>query len=82
MRCESPPAMGAPTTALMHAILAVRDLPERQKAAWRTLFDHYVFDADETVYAHIPQGGRGCLAPLDEAAARKLRAELLNRLNR
>jgi len=80
--CLSPPAMGAPTTALMHAILAVRDLPERQKAAWRAMFDHYVFDADETVYEHIPAPGRGCLAPLDDAAARRLRAELLNRLNR
>ena len=80
--CTSPPAMGSPTAALMHAILALRDLPERQKAAWRALFDHYVFDADEAVYAHIPQAGRGCLAPLDDAAARKLRAELLNRLNR
>jgi hypothetical protein len=80
--CTSPPAMGAPTTALMHAILAVRDLPARQKAAWRALFAHYVFDADEAVYSHIPPGGRGCLAPLDEPAARRLRAELLNRLNR
>ena len=80
--CTSPPALGAPTTALMHAILALRDLPERQRAAWRTLFDHYVFDADESVYAHIPEPGRGCLAPLDDNAARRLRAELLNRLNR
>ena len=78
----SPPAMGAPTAALMHAILAVRDLPSRQKAAWRALFDHYVFDADEAVYGHIPPPARGCLAPLDDAAARRLRAELLNRLNR
>lgn len=80
--CTSPPAMGAPTTALMHAILTLRDLPERQRAAWRTLFDHYVFDADESVYEHIPEPGRGCLAPLDDTAARQLRAELLNRLNR
>jgi hypothetical protein len=74
--------MGAPMTALMHAILALRDLPDRQREAWRTLFDHYVFDADESVYSHIPQAGRGCLAPLDHESARRLRAELLNRLNR
>jgi hypothetical protein len=80
--CTSPPAMGAPTTALLHAILSLRDLPQRQREAWRTLFDHYVFDADESVYAHIPEPGRGCLAPLDDTAARRLRAELLNRLNR
>ena len=49
---------------------------------WRGLFDHYVFNPDETVHEHIPEAGRGCLAPLDAAAARRLRADLLNRLNR
>ena len=80
--CNSPSAMGSPTSALMHAILALRDLPERQRQAWKGLFEYYVFAADQSVYAHIPEPGRGCLAPLDEASARQLRAELLNRLNR
>lgn len=80
--CNSPPSMGSPTTALMHAILAVRDLPERQRNAVKHLFDHYVFEADESVYAHIPESGRGCLAPLDETSARQLRADLLNKINR
>lgn len=79
---NSPQAMGSPTSALMHAILALRDLPARQRDAWKNLFEHYVFEADESVYAHIPEAGRGCLAPLDEASAKQLRAELLNRLNR
>ncbi len=80
--CTSPPAMGSPTTALLHAILALRDIPKRQRDAWKHLFDHYVFAADEAVYSHIPESGRGCLSPLDETSARQLRAELLNRLNR
>ena len=67
---------------MMHAILALRDLPERQRDVWKDLFEHYVFDADESAYEHIPEAGRGCLAPLDEASARQLRAEVLNRLNR
>ena len=72
----------APTTALMHAMLAVRELPQRQRAAWRALFNHYIFEADESVYEHIPEQGRGCLAPFTKESARRLRAELLNRLNR
>ena len=80
--CLSPAAMGSPMTALLHAILALRDLPERQRNAWKHLFEHYVFAADESVYAHIPEPGRGCLSPLDERSARQLRADLLNRLNR
>ena len=80
--CTSPQAMGSPMTALMHGILALRDLPPRQRAAWKHLFEYYVFDADASVCEHIPAPGRGCLAPLDDAGARQLRAELLNKMNR
>ena len=80
--CATPAAMGSPTDALMHAILSLRDLPARQREAWRRLFDHYVFDADERVCEHIPESGRGWLSTLDEPAAKRLRATLLNRLNR
>ncbi|MCY4297419.1 MAG: cupin-like domain-containing protein [Gammaproteobacteria bacterium] len=80
--CNSPDFMGSPSNALMHAILALRDLPPRQRELWRGVFNHYVFDADESVCEHIPEPGRGCLAPLDESKARKLKAELRNRLNR
>lgn len=79
--CNSPPSMGSPMAALFHAILSVRDLTDRQRNALKHLFDHYVFAADESVYAHIPESGRGCLSPLDEASARRLRADLLNKLN-
>lgn len=79
--CDSPAVMGSPTLALLHAMLAVRDLPERQRQAWKTMFDHYIFNADESVYQHIPESGRGCLAPIDDATGRQLRAEIMNRLN-
>lgn len=75
------PEMGSPMNALMLAILSLRDLPTPKRRAWKALFDHYIFDADESVYSHIPEAGRGSLAPLDADSARKLRAELLNRLN-
>lgn len=78
--CNSPAAMGAPTTALLHAILSVRDLSERQREIWRLMFEHYVFAADESVYEHIPEAGRGCLAPMDDKSAMKLRAYLADRL--
>ncbi len=78
--CATPSVMGAPTTALLSAILAIRDLPRRQRDVWRHLFDYYVFSADESVYAHIPPAGRGCLAPLDEKSALKLRTDLAARM--
>lgn len=79
---QSPSYMCTPANVLTHAILAMRDLPIEQRNAWRELLRHYVFDADEETAAHIPEHRRGSLSPLDDMTARRLRAELLNKLNR
>ncbi|HKQ14984.1 MAG TPA: cupin-like domain-containing protein [Steroidobacteraceae bacterium] len=79
---RSPAFMDSPMNALMMAILTVRDLPPEQLEAWQNLFRHYVFEADENTVAHIPPQARRVLGPLDSAAARELRARLLQRLNR
>ena len=71
-----------PHTTLLHGLLSLRDRPESEKRAWRALFDYYVFGPTDLAAAHLPEHARGPLAPLDEMAARKLRAQLLNRLNR
>ena len=78
--CPTPAVMGSPMDAMTHAILSIRELPQRYRDAWKRLFDHYVFSADESVYAHIPENGRGCLAPLDKKAAAKLRSRIVERL--
>jgi hypothetical protein len=79
---QSPAYMDSPMNALMLAIMSVRDLPAEQREAWGNLFRHYVFEADENTAAHIPPNARRVLAPLDDAAARELRARLLQKLNR
>jgi Cupin-like domain len=79
---QSPAHMDSPLNALMMAMLSVRDLPPAQRAAWRHLFDHYVFDAGAHTAEHIPPTARGSLQPLDPGAARVLRARLLRSLNR
>ncbi len=70
-----------PQIALNHAILALRDLPERDREIWRDQFDHYVFDSRPENYAHIPEGKRGVLDPLDATSASRLRSFLLRMLN-
>jgi hypothetical protein len=79
---RSPGHMGTPDSVLLHALLSLRDLPAEQREAWRGIFNHYVFEPDEDTVRHIPERSRGVLAPLSDAAARGLRALLLNRLNR
>lgn len=71
---------GAPGDALQHALLSIRDLPVAQRQVWRELFDYYVFAPQPQ--GHIPPQAQGVLQQLDELQARKLRALLLNKLNR
>jgi hypothetical protein len=78
----SPRFMDTPMNTLLHGLLALRDRPEGEKRAWRTMFDYYVFGEAGLAAAHLPDHARGALGPLDEAGARRLRAQLLNRLNR
>jgi hypothetical protein len=78
----SPAFIDTPMTTLLHAILSLRDRPAAEKQAWRALFEHYVFGDPACSAEHLPEQARGILAPLDETTARRLRAELLQRLNR
>ncbi|MCA1779819.1 MAG: cupin-like domain-containing protein [Xanthomonadaceae bacterium] len=79
---DLPGWMGAPGDVLMHALMNLRDLPKRQRDAWRLMLDHYVFDPPEDGLSHIPPQSRGVLGGLDEDSARQWRMMLRNRLNR
>jgi hypothetical protein len=71
-----------PMTTLMHGFLSLRGRTLREKQAWRALFDYYLFGEAEQATAHLPAPVHGALAPLDQPGARRLRAGLLQRLNR
>ena len=79
---QSPEHMDSPMAALFLALMTVRDLPAVQRQAWRTLFEHYVFGADDHTAAHVPPPARGALAPMDDERSARLRAELIRRLKR
>jgi hypothetical protein len=78
----TPAYIDTPETTLLHALLSLRDRPATEKRAWRALFDYYVFGPANRAVDHLPEHARGALAPMNELTARKLRAQLLNRLNR
>lgn len=79
---DGPAYVGAPGDALLHAILSIRDLPDKQRAAWKGMFDHYVFEAPDEAVDHVPLERRGVLGEIDEDTARKIRATLRAKLNR
>jgi hypothetical protein len=74
--------LGNPEDALLHAILAVRDLPAQQREQWRAQFEHYVFAATDDVTAHLPPDARGILAPMTAATAGQIKARLLRGFSR
>jgi hypothetical protein len=78
----SPAYIDTPQNTLLHALLSLRDRPEAEKAGWKALFDYYVFGPADRAGAHLPEHARGNLAPMDDVRARRLRAYLLNKLNR
>jgi len=64
----------SPFPALIHALMAVRDLPAPEKAAWRAWFDHYVF-ADNAVMRpaeHLPDHARSILGPASPGRTARL----------
>ena len=79
---SAPAFVPTPMNSLLHAMWTVRDLPEREKEAWRNVFDYYVFGPAGRAGAHLPEASRGVLSPFDDARARRMRALLINKLNR
>lgn len=77
-----PSYVGSPQDAFTHALLNIRSLPADERAHWKNLFDYYIFSADENNLEHIPKEKLGMLGGMDEMTARRLRSQLLNRLNR
>ncbi|MDP9045685.1 MAG: cupin-like domain-containing protein [Pseudomonadota bacterium] len=68
--------------AMLHAMLVLRDADPALRAAWRALFDHYVFDPTRDAAAHLPVDRRGVLGPIGPEMAERLRGRLAARLRR
>lgn len=77
-----PAFFDSPQVTLHHALLSLRDRPDAEKRAWAALFDYYVFSDADVPRAHLPIHAQGPLAPIDEITARRLRAQILRKLQR
>jgi hypothetical protein len=75
------PGRGRPLDAFLHAMLAIKNLPEPHRDAWRALFDHYVFQDNGSPGDHLPPARRGVVGTIDPQAAGTLRAAIIRALN-
>lgn len=79
---DGPARMMTPLFSLLHALMTLHEMPGNEKAAWKAMFDHYVFEANGDPAAHLPAAARGVLgehspeliARLKEQLARALRS--------
>lgn len=79
---DAPSFLTSGMNALHMAMLGIRDKSAHEREAWKHIFNHYIFDGPEKSNAFIPLEARGFLHTLDRLGARKLRALLINKLNR
>ncbi len=78
----APAHLPTPMNALYHALWTLRDRPENEKRAWKNVFEYYVFGDRGLAAEHVPPSARGPLGPIDDDEARRIRAMLINKLNR
>ena len=66
---EVPPWQGSAFEALLHSILAVRNLSPERRDLWRQIFEHYVFSGGDAALEHLSERQRGIQgAPLPRIA--------------
>ena len=68
--------------ALLHAVLAFRDLPADQREVWRGLFDHFVFQTDGEALGHLAPEHRGHMGPLSPEKVAAIKAILAQSFSR
>lgn len=76
-------ASASPFPALIHALLAVRDLPPGEREAVRGWFDHYVFgEGAAQAGDHLPKAARGVLDTPSATRSERIRGYLMRALGR
>lgn len=79
---DAPSFLMSGMNALYAAMLGIRDKSVHERYGWQQLFNHYIFNGAETANSYIPAEAHGFLKPLERLESRKLRALLINKLNR
>jgi len=67
---------------LLHCLLTLKRMPTEHRQAWKSIFDHYVFDAKVDAVDYIPQAVRGVLGDVSPELEAQIKAFLVKQLQR
>lgn len=70
---DAPAYMFTPMITLMHSLLSIHALPDNERAAWKTVFDHYAFQVDGDPMAHVPEAARGMFGAMTPEKLQRLK---------
>lgn len=77
---DGPAHLISPFFTLLHSLLTVRDLPAREREAWKVMFDHYIFEQNGDPFAHLSEQARGVFGDMTPDRLRTVRERLLRTL--
>jgi len=69
-----------PIECLMHCLLNMKDLPIETRAAWGSLFNHYIFHAQPNQFDYIPENRQGVLGKLSDDQIEAIKSGLIQKL--
>ena len=78
---DGDPPLLTPLNALYHAVITMRDLPPNELAAWRNMFDHYIFGDNGDPVEHLPPNARGLLGKRTPELVARVKKLLIKALN-
>lgn len=79
---KSPHHLGSGFDCLLHGLMAIRNLPDNKKQAWKAFFNHYVFNQTEQASEHIPIDKLGVLGQPSAQISQALKNVVSNNLAR
>lgn len=79
---DAEPPLLTPLNALYHAIITMKELPPNELAAWRNMFEHYVFGDNGDPVEYLPQNARGVLSKRTPELVARVKKLLIDSLSR
>ena len=79
---DAEPPLLSPLNALYHAVITMKNLPPSELAAWRVMFDHYIFEKNGDPVEHLPEQARGILGKRTPDLVARVKKLLIDALSR